>query len=38
MNAAENEVPHEAGFVPGAEVGCAGQGSPGPPVSLELGI
>ena len=38
MNAAENEVSHEAGFVPGAEVRYAGQGSPGPPVSLELRI
>lgn len=39
MNAAKNEVAHEAGgFVPGAEVRCAGQGSPGPPVSLELRI
>ena len=39
MNAAENEVSHEAdGFVPGAELRCAGQGSPGPPISLELRI
>ena len=38
MNAAENEVSHEAGFVPGAEVRYAGQGNSGPPVSLELRI